>query len=66
VINDIRDQYKKTFLGVQVLCVGVTLWTFRMTHWWGPPAVIFAVMQASAVLGAAWSARIRRRTRQVT
>ena len=65
MIDDLLEQYKKTFLGVQILSAGAAIWTYRMTHWWGPPAVIFFVMQVSAVFGAAWSARIRRRMKQV-
>ena len=56
------EQYKKTFLGVQVLAVGVAAWVYLgISHWWRPAAFIFLVMEVSGVFGAMWASRIRRR-----
>ena len=64
-MNDVWEQYKKTFLGVQVLTAGVTAWVYLgLTHWWASTALVFLTMQVSAVLGAMWASRIRRRIRQ--
>jgi len=59
------DQYKRTFMGVQVLAVATTLWVyFRMTHWWASAGLVFLTMQVGGVAGAAWANRIRRRVQQ--
>ncbi len=59
------DQYKKTFLGVQVLAVGSALWVyFAMTHWWASAALVFLTMQLGGVEGAAWANRIRKRVQR--
>ena len=56
------EQYKKTFLGVQVLAFGVAAWVYLgLTHWWRPSAFVFLVMQIGGLLGAAWASRIKRR-----
>jgi len=56
------EQYKKTFLGVQVLILAVTAWVYLgIAHWWAPAAFIFMVMQVGGVLGAFWANRLRRR-----
>ena len=65
MINDFLDQYKKTFLGVQVLIAAVTAWVYLgMTHWWASAAFVFLTMQVGGVAGALWAARLRRKLRQ--
>jgi hypothetical protein len=56
------DYYKRTFLAVQ-LAAGVVSWmVFRSTgHQWLPTAVFFVSMQVSAVFGAMWANRLRRK-----
>jgi cobalamin synthase len=53
------EQYKKTFLGMQivmwVIAAGVLLGTHRLFA----AAVFLAVMQVSAVFGAMWGARLK-------
>lgn len=59
------EQYRKTFLGVQVVTLAVTAWVhFKVTHNWASTGVIFLTMQVGGVLGAAWAARLRRRMQQ--
>jgi len=59
------EQYKKTFLGVQVLTFGASAWTyFGVTHWWPSAALVFLTMQVGGVLGAAWADRLRRKIQQ--
>jgi hypothetical protein len=56
------EQYKKTFLGVQVMAGGVTAWVyFGMTHWWASAAMVFLTMQIGGVLGAMWANRLRKK-----
>jgi hypothetical protein len=55
-------QYKRNFLGIQVLSGGATAWVyFGLTHNWASAAWIFLVMQVGGVLGAAWATRLRRK-----
>jgi hypothetical protein len=57
-----REQYKKTFLGVQVLTLAVTAWVyFSLTHWWVSAGVVFLTMQVGGVLGAIWADRLTRK-----
>jgi hypothetical protein len=59
------DQYKKTFLGVQVMAVAIALWVyFGMTHWWASAALVFLTMELGGLAGAAWANRIRKRVQQ--
>jgi hypothetical protein len=59
------EQYKKTFLGVQILAFGAAAWVYLgLSHWWGPAAIVFCTMQISAVFGAMWANRIKRRIEQ--
>lgn len=60
-----REEYRKTFLGVQVITLMVTVWTyFERTHSLAASALIFATMQVGAVIGAAWAARLRRKVQR--
>ena len=50
------EQYKKTFLGVQVLALVVSAWVyFGLTHWWASTALVFVTMQIGGVFGPRWS-----------
>ena len=56
------DYYKRTFLAVQLLAVAVAYLVYRSAnHAWLPPLVFFLSMQISAVFGAMWANRLRRR-----
>jgi hypothetical protein len=56
------DYYKRTFLAVQLAAGGVSWMVYRSTsHQWMPTAVFFLSMQVSAVFGAMWANRLRRR-----
>jgi CDP-diglyceride synthetase len=56
------DQYKKTFVGMQVVivaaCIGVYLSMYRT---WPPTVLFFLVLQAAAVAGAMWASRLKRK-----
>jgi hypothetical protein len=53
-------QYRKTFLGTQVVIALVTSAALVATGFRVPAAgVFFAVMQIGAVLGAMWAVRIK-------
>lgn len=58
------EHYRKTFLATQLTTLIMTVWVFLSFHrmWWFATAV-FLTMQASALVGAAWGARLRRRLR---
>ena len=57
-----REQYRKTFLGVQALSFGVTTWVyFGVAHRWVPAAFVFLAMQVGGVVGAMWGSSLRRR-----
>ena len=52
------DHYKRTFLVVQLAAGWVAYVVYRDTHHaWLPTAAFFVLAQASAVLGARWTAR---------
>jgi hypothetical protein len=56
------DQYKRTFLVVQLAAAWVAYVVYRDTHpAWVPTAVFVVLAQASAVLGAMWAAHRRRK-----
>jgi hypothetical protein len=59
------QQYKKTFLGVQVIAGLSTAWVyFGLRMGLLAAGLIFLVMQVSAIPGAMWANRIRRRVLQ--
>ena len=59
------EQYKKTFLGVQVLAFAVSGWVyFGLTHWWASAALVFLTMQVGGVFGAMWASRLIRKMQQ--
>jgi len=61
------DYYKRTFLAVQ-LATGVVSWmVYRASnHLWAPTAVFVISMQTSALFGAMWANRLRRKLRAST
>jgi hypothetical protein len=56
------EQYKKTFLGMQVVIalVSVAMYLF-LTRAFLPTLTFFLVLQAGAVAGAQWGAQLRKR-----
>jgi len=56
------NQYKKTFVGMQVViiaaCIGAHLSIYRA---WPPTVLFFLVLQAAALAGAMWAARLKRK-----
>jgi hypothetical protein len=59
------QQYKKNFLGIQVLSCGATAWVyFGLTHNLAAAAWIFLTMQVGGVLGAGWATRLKRKILQ--
>jgi hypothetical protein len=60
-----REQYRKTFVGVQVLSFGVAAWVyFQVTHAWAPTLVVLLAMQVGGVVGAMWGSSLRKRMQQ--
>jgi hypothetical protein len=56
------NYYKKTFLAVQIAIALVCWLTYRMaSHDLGSAAIVFIVMQVSAVIGSLWANRLRRK-----
>ena len=56
------QQYKKTFTGMQVVITIVTVAVyFGMGRLPALAGLFFLTMQAGALLGAAWAARLKRR-----
>jgi hypothetical protein len=61
------DYYKRTFVIVQIATVLVSYMVYRNSnHAMVPPVVFFAFMQVSAVFGAMWANRLRRKIRAAT
>jgi uncharacterized membrane protein YfcA len=59
------EQYKKTFLGVQVLSLVVSGWVyFGLTHYWVSAALVFLTMQVGGVFGALWASRLSKKMQQ--
>lgn len=59
------EQYKKTALFMQIFILAVTVTVFFVTgRQWLPAVMLFAVMQVSGLMGAAWGARLRNRIRR--
>lgn len=56
------DYYKRTFVLVQIVAFLVSYVVYRdVHHAWAPPIVFFLFMQVSAVFGALWANRLRRK-----
>jgi hypothetical protein len=62
--NAMWDQYKKTFLGMQVVILMVTAGMYLMlSREVALVATFFITLQVAAVLGAYWGDRLRKRVR---
>ena len=55
------DQYKKTFSGMQAMILLVSVGVFLATGYVLVAGVFFVAMQLSAVIGAMWAYRLRRK-----
>jgi hypothetical protein len=56
------EYYKKTFVLVQIVALLSSYFVYSKTnHAWAPPIAIFISMQVSAVFGAMWANRLRRK-----
>jgi hypothetical protein len=54
------QQYRNTFLRVQVLVCAVTFVAYaQLGHQWQQAAACFVVMQIAGLLGAAWAVRLQ-------
>ncbi len=53
------EQYKKTFLGMQIVMWLIAAGVLLSTHRLFAAAVFLVVMQLGAVLGAMWGARLK-------
>jgi hypothetical protein len=58
------DQYKSTFVGMQVVIFLVTVGMFLLLqHDWALCLKFFVTMQVASVMGAVWGQRLKARTR---
>lgn len=55
-----QEQYKRTFVGTQIVLALVTIIVVSRTHFWTVALAFFVIMQIGAVVGAIWAARIKR------
>ena len=60
------DYYKKTFLAVQLFSAVVSTMVYRSSHSLAPAAVFFLSMEVSALFGAMWANRLRKKTQSRT
>ena len=58
------EQYKKTFVRMQVVIVFITLGVLALTHVWTLAAMFFAAMQLGAISGAMWGVRLKDKVRR--
>ena len=58
------EQYKKTFLGTQVLIFGVAVAVLSFSHRPTLAAAFFVTMQIGAAYGALWGSRWKERIRR--
>jgi hypothetical protein len=61
-----REQYKKTFWGMQMLIVLVTGTILAWRHVWSLAGLFFVTMQVAAVLGAIWGNRLQIKIRRAS
>jgi hypothetical protein len=54
------EQYKKTFRGMQIAILLVTITVRMLTHSPMIAVTFFGMMQGGAIFGAMWGARLRR------
>jgi len=60
------EQYKKTFVGMQLVIAAVTAFIYLVVNKQpGLAAMFFTTMQIASALGAYWGHRLRRRMRGV-
>jgi len=64
--EDMWNQYKKTFSGMQVIIGLVTLGILLWRHAWDLAGVFFITMEIGAVLGAMWGARLKSKLDRTT
>ena len=56
------EQYRKTFVGMQVVIALVTAAMYLLfVRQWQPVGTFYATLQVAALLGAYWGDRLRRR-----
>ena len=55
------DQYKRTFIAMQVVILLVTTAVFILSRLWTAAGTFFAIMQIGSVLGAVWGSNLRYR-----
>jgi hypothetical protein len=61
------EQYKKTFIGTQLVIATVTVATYLgLGHVFVRSAVFFSMMQIGAVVGAVWAVRLRKKFQRQT
>ena len=53
------NQYKETFVRIQVVIFAVTAGVFAWAHHWDLAGLFFLTMQVGAVLGATWARRLK-------
>jgi uncharacterized membrane protein YfcA len=52
-------QYKKTFVGMQLVIWAITGGVLAWRHLWDLAAMFFVTMQIGAVIGAMWGQRLK-------
>ena len=60
------QEYKRTFIGMQLVITAVVLGVIVVTGNWRAAAVFFAVMELSSVIGARWACVIYGMARRQT
>ena len=60
------EQYKKTFLRMQVVIAFVTCAALAWTHLWALAALFFFTMQLGAVSGAMWGIRLKEKVQRAS
>ena len=53
------QQYKKTFLGMQLVIAVITGGVLFWSHLWSLAALFFLTMQVNSVFGAMWAHRLK-------
>jgi uncharacterized membrane protein YfcA len=55
------EQYKRTFLGMQLVIAAIAILVFFASHFWAHAIVFYVIMQLGSLLGATWGARLSRK-----
>jgi uncharacterized membrane protein YfcA len=58
------EQYKRTFIGMQVVITAVAVLVFFASHYWPHAVGFYLFMQLGSALGALWGNRLRRRIQE--